>query len=109
MNQSKRNGVACYYCRRSFDDSNSRTKDHVVAKSRGGFDREDNYVDSCWSCNQWKADKTLSAWLTEVEKWLKRGRHSEYTKTQLGQIVGNIKKLITELKKNKNISTHKIK
>jgi hypothetical protein len=106
-NLSKRKGKVCYYCRTPF--SGDKTKDHVVAKSRGGFDDEGNYVDACFRCNQWKADKTLSHWLKEVSSHLKRGKYHHFTKTQLGQIVGNIKKLLNELKQAKNISTHKVK
>lgn len=109
MNLSKRNGKACYYCRTPFNDVVTRTKDHIVAKSRGGFDKEENYVDACPVCNQWKADKTLVRWLYEVEQCLKRRRHRIFNRIQLGQIVGNIRKLIAELKTAKNISTHKVR
>lgn len=109
MNLSKRNGIACYYCRRAFDSDVTKTKDHVVAKSRGGFNTAQNYVDCCRDCNQWKGDKSLEYWLHEVKSFLDRGKHPNYTKSQLGQIVGNIKKLLTELKQNKKLSTHKLR
>lgn len=106
-NRSKRNGCACYFCRRPFSDEIQKTKDHLVARSKGGFDKEENYVDCCWNCNQWKADKTLEQWLEHVAAFLKRGVHKIYTKTELGQITGNIKKLIKQVKGNKNISIYK--
>lgn len=106
-NLSKRHGVACYFCRRRFDENIIKTKDHSVAKSRGGTNHGDNLTDCCFDCNQWKADKPLENWLDEVQAFLKRGKHRIYSKTQLGQIVGNIKSLIRELKGSKTVSKYK--
>lgn len=108
-NQSKRNGVACYYCRRKFNEDIEKTKDHIVARSKGGTNWHENLADCCFDCNQWKKDKTLVQWLYEVEGFLKRGVHRIYTKTELGQIVGNIKKMMIELKGSKNVSAYKQK
>jgi len=107
MNQSKRNGKCCYYCRRKFNDEIEKTKDHVVAKSKGGLDNEENYADCCFECNQWKGAKTLADWLKEVEKVQRRGKHLVYTKIEIGQIIGNIKKLMNEIKHKTNISVYK--
>lgn len=108
MSLPKHDRKTCFYCRQAFDDDRTKTKDHVVAKSRGGFNTLENYVDCCFTCNQWKADKTLIGWLRQVEESLKRGKHRYYTKTQMGQIVGNIRKLLAEMKNRKDVSTHKI-
>lgn len=109
MNQSKRNGKACYYCRRQFNDKIKKTKDHIIASSRGGLNVSDNFADCCDNCNQWKADKPLEKWLDQVLGYLRRKRHPVYTVSELGQIVGNIKKLISQLHNNRTVSIYKIK
>ncbi len=101
-------GIACFYCRSFFDEKIRKTKDHVVASSKGGLNTPDNYVDCCFRCNQWKRDKTLKDWLKEVSAWLYGGKkHPIYTKIQLGHMVGNIKKLIKWVKDNDSISIYK--
>lgn len=44
----------CHYCNRGLTKE-SRTKDHKIPKSKGGQGK-DNYVWSCYSCNNRKAD-----------------------------------------------------
>lgn len=109
MNESRRKGICCYYCRRKFSPVIKKTKDHLVAKDLGGFDIEENYVDCCFDCNQWKGNKTLEQWLAIVQKWLVKGNNAVYTNIELGQMVGSIKKLIKEIKDKKDISTYKPK
>jgi hypothetical protein len=52
-----RDGNKCHYCRERFDEKeNQPTIDHVVAKSKGGENRIENYVLACYDCNQRKGD-----------------------------------------------------
>lgn len=46
----------CHYCGRKVDESSS-SLDHVIPRSKGGPNSQDNLVLSCLSCNNKKADK----------------------------------------------------
>ena len=49
----------CYWCNCKLDITNI-TKDHLIPKSRGGTDNEDNLKPSCISCNYTKRAKLVS-------------------------------------------------
>lgn len=42
----------CHYC-----EASAATRDHIVPRGRGGPNRVDNYVPSCYRCNNVKADR----------------------------------------------------
>lgn len=68
----------CFYCKRSYGLHKSvwrrkyaalrKTKDHVLPKSRGGFNGTDNYVSCCEDCNHLKSNMKPN----EFAKWLKK-------------------------------------
>jgi 5-methylcytosine-specific restriction endonuclease McrA len=49
----------CAYCGHQFMGAGSLSRDHIVARSRGGSDTWMNVVTSCKVCNQRKGDRTL--------------------------------------------------
>lgn len=53
-----RDGFSCRYCGASPGKAELHV-DHVVPKSRGGNDEEDNLVTACVSCNLGKSDSNL--------------------------------------------------
>jgi 5-methylcytosine-specific restriction endonuclease McrA len=63
----KRSGRRCWYCGNpvAFDRRAKTAKerfatvDHQMPLSRGGYDKRDNKVTACISCNQEKADRTV--------------------------------------------------
>ena len=52
-----RAGVRCVYC-----GGPAQHLDHVIPRSRGGSDDDDNLVLSCAGCNHSKRDKTPGEW-----------------------------------------------
>lgn len=57
----KRDGFRCRYCGVTKTEA-FLTIDHVIPRSRGGTDRDDNLVAACVPCNQEKADRTPEEW-----------------------------------------------
>ena len=55
--------VLCVYCNTRLNKQ-SRTRDHVIPRSRGGGARE-NLVPACGPCNRDKRDTSLLLWLAE--------------------------------------------
>ena len=51
-------GYICSYC----GSSERITFDHVIPRSRNGYDSGDNMVAECRTCNSLKKDKDLLAW-----------------------------------------------
>ena len=59
----------CIYCHRhltanAVDPDDRPTRDHLIARSRGGSGRQDNSVLACGPCNNLKGDADLTGWLT---------------------------------------------
>lgn len=54
----ERDRYICNYC----GAPNSRECDHVIPRSRGGRNTDDNLVASCKSCNSAKKDRTPEEW-----------------------------------------------
>lgn len=52
-----RDGMRCCYCGEKFPASRL-TRDHVVARARGGRDEWSNLLSACSRCNGMKADKS---------------------------------------------------
>ena len=50
--------VRCVYC-----GEPASQKDHVIPRSRGGGNTQDNLVPACARCNQAKGDRTPEEWL----------------------------------------------
>lgn len=60
----------CFYCAKSLEEmlsDESHTIDHLIPKSKGGKNEEENLVLSCRSCNSKKGTKTLEQ-LKKMEK-----------------------------------------
>lgn len=115
VNKAKRENLVkkqqvCRYCRRLFDEYIEKTKDHIVPVSRGGFDRKENRVPCCKDCNQWKDDRSLEDWLKELKYLVKKEKERKpYTHAQLGLIIGAIKQLMEQVKReNKKVSLYKV-
>ena len=51
----------CVYC--GCNEDIFLTKDHIVPKSRGGLDTEENKQTCCWFCNQMKGGLTHKEYL----------------------------------------------
>lgn len=107
----KKKQLVCRYCRRQFDEYYlEKTKDHIVPVSRGGLDKKENRVPCCKECNTWKDDKSLENWLKEIRLMVKKEKvRKPYTIAQMGLILGAIKQLIEQVKKeNKKVSLYKV-
>jgi len=59
-NVFRRDNHTCVYC--GNNNPKKLTIDHVVPKSKGGRDRWENLVTSCYGCNQEKANLTIEEW-----------------------------------------------
>lgn len=55
----ERDGEHCTYCG---SDEGPFHVDHIVPRSRGGTDDEENLTVACQTCNLSKGDKTLEEW-----------------------------------------------
>lgn len=55
----ERDGHKCVYC----GSAESLSLDHVVPRSKGGSNSEDNLVTACQPCNSSKGAKDLSDWM----------------------------------------------
>lgn len=100
----------CRYCQRLFDAYVEKTKDHVVAKSLGGYDLKENRVPCCWDCNQWKNNKSMEEWIKELKKLCKQQKaRPPYTVGQLAIMLTNAKAVMQEAKKHPSkISIYKV-
>lgn len=73
-------GAHCTYCKRQLESKRSpsklaATKDHVIAKSKGGLHLQNNKVWCCRQCNMLKADMTETQWkyfMRHNPEWWKR-------------------------------------
>ena len=61
----------CPYCDRVFDKS-AFQKEHIVPKSEGGSDHEENKIEACQECNQikynWNVNRVVGPNATREEK-----------------------------------------
>jgi 5-methylcytosine-specific restriction endonuclease McrA len=66
--QSKE-GKACTYCDQPTTEvqgkQNSRERDHIIAKSKGGNNSPENEADVCRGCNRQKSARPLTDWIRE--------------------------------------------
>lgn len=99
----------CCYCRRKFNDDIeqlTKTKDHFIPTSRSGNNNE-NVLECCYECNQWKADRMPEYWLNRVEYFQNRKtKHGTYTLIDYKQIIGSIRHW-KKFFKGKSISEYK--
>lgn len=58
----------CAYCGKILVDNDDLTIDHKNPKAKGGTDEMDNLVGCCKSCNQMKADRTVTEFKKELVK-----------------------------------------
>jgi 5-methylcytosine-specific restriction endonuclease McrA len=56
-----RDNFKCAYCGRSPNKDNNvmLVTDHIAPKSKGGSGKIDNYITSCYECNEGKKDSLL--------------------------------------------------
>lgn len=52
----KRDSFTCQYCGGTPQDGYVLHVDHIVPKSAGGLDKENNLITACWHCNQGKSN-----------------------------------------------------
>lgn len=100
----------CRYCRREFNDSIEKTKDHVIPVSKFGLDRKENRVPCCYDCNQWKDDKTPEQWMKELQAIIKKEKKIKppYDKTMIGLMIGGVRSVMEEISNHKKkISNYK--
>lgn len=64
-------GRRCFYCERKVN-LRTATRDHVVPRSKGGGDEDENIVLCCGRCNTLKDDKLLLDFILERLKSDKR-------------------------------------
>lgn len=57
----ERDNYTCQYCGAKLEWSELHV-DHIVAKSKGGSNKDENYITACARCNSSKCDKSLSAY-----------------------------------------------
>lgn len=63
----ERDGPVCTYCATEVGcpcrpDLPSAVADHVLPRSRGGADHDENRAIACWPCNSSKGDQTPDEW-----------------------------------------------
>lgn len=64
-----RDGPYCVWCSRRIGlEAGDCTRDHLIAKSKGGKSGIDNYVLACKRCNSKRKSKTAQNWLVLCEK-----------------------------------------
>lgn len=56
----QRDGFRCVYCGATAQDGGRLEVDHVIPRSKGGEDSQDNLVTSCRWCNLGKSDVLLA-------------------------------------------------
>jgi len=65
----KRDGNACVWCRRPFDENLIRpTTEHLVPKIKGGPSWLENELAACKPCNGLRGHTTVGQWLEECEQ-----------------------------------------
>lgn len=64
LNMWRRDNFTCVYCNSKASHSVELTLDHVIPKSKGGTNNQDNLVTSCRSCNQLKGSRSLLEFIT---------------------------------------------
>ncbi|HEX8063005.1 MAG TPA: RHS repeat-associated core domain-containing protein [Allosphingosinicella sp.] len=70
--RESKDGVPCVYCDEETTNEpghpNSRERDHIDPRKRGGNDSEENERDSCRTCNRSKGSKSVEEW----EAWRRK-------------------------------------
>ena len=67
----ERDGDGCVWCSRPFDDRVRPTREHVIARVKGGPNWLENEVAACARCNRERGHASPVQWLDEVRR---RGR-----------------------------------
>jgi 5-methylcytosine-specific restriction endonuclease McrA len=70
-----RDGSRCVYCNTPLTP-NQVHLDHVLPRSKGGTDAQDNLVVACAGCQHWKGDKTV--YELGCPDWLLKAVHPTY-------------------------------
>ena len=61
-------GGKCFYCAKPFNQTNPATFEHIIPKSKGGYDTKTNAVASCNACNNERGTANHSAFLRYKQK-----------------------------------------
>ena len=61
----------CFYCLQKAENHGGITTDHIVPLSKGGLCKRSNYVRCCKECNQYKSNKRLQDWYSEIDYLIK--------------------------------------
>jgi len=89
----KRDNYICHYCGEYGD-----TVDHVIPKSKGGEDTEENLVCSCFECNQLKMDLNEEEFKKIVNTFKQKKKIKQQTITTIKSKNKSNKKVIIEEK-----------
>ena len=68
--------MRCYWCNRGEEDAGKMTLDHVIPRSKGGSNRQENKVLSCAACNGLKGNMNPVQWayvMENIPEWWKLG------------------------------------
>jgi 5-methylcytosine-specific restriction endonuclease McrA len=68
------NSTRCNYCERIFNESNYKTKEHIIPLSKGGNYQLENLVWVCNECNNFRGNKDLPYFYNQIEELLKNNR-----------------------------------
>lgn len=58
----------CSFCKRRFEDNETRTVDHLIPLNKGGGNDPWNLIPACHSCNSSKRDKDVYEWLNDKKR-----------------------------------------
>lgn len=61
----QRQNFACYWCGKHIDLT-SATREHIIPRSRGGGDGDENIAMACFKCNQLKGNQTPEEFIRDI-------------------------------------------
>lgn len=85
---AQRQGGKCIYCGGTFSETNRATCEHIVPKSKGGPDHEDNVAASCARCNNERGRKNHTQFLRFKAKLRDAQAHMESGDLDPAQFIG---------------------
>ena len=97
----------CFYCGSAIRGKD-KTRDHFTPVSRGGKEMQQNIVPCCYSCNQWKADKTPEQWLNELSSLSSDLKKNKRKKRYKRETIEVMKGAITKRINFNNLKTKKL-